>query len=1011
MRHKSLDDILIAVMGLAALISLFMLYGNRLWTKNAGDETRVASIVEQLQTVKRKRDFYQGWMDVKSGDSLSPNDEIYTHAQSSVKIQFDNGPEISLLENSLLRIKKEINQPHSLSLERGQINARLSAKSSKLNLEIGNKKYSFESSQADIQIEQGEKENKFLVVDGSAKFNSGQEIKADQIVVENRESGKVTVQDVPFKPLFPSQEAVTFFNKEASIEFKWKAQGTDASGTFLLAKDSEFKTLAASTSAADLSSNQVLNEAGTYFWKITNTEGLSSQTRSFTLIKEEAPVVSSDKTILYQAATQPGKIFLNWPAEKNSKPAKNYLLRFEGPAGAGETSVKGQSFEWTPGGTFGRYNVSVKVQEKTRPEAVWSAPLSIDVLEEKAVEIYSAMPEYLERLIYDEAASSLLLSWQGPQNDFKYQITLINNKKKALLAADSPSALLSLKEAGLYEWSVQGTSPSGIKTNMIKGKILLKKPLKMNQAPAAGSIIELERPDQLVNFKWKEIGQSSYEFELSRDQDFTQIVQKNEVTTNALSTVVGQNGKYFWRVKVKGKNSIDYSSPVSVELRPSPPLKSPESIPDLNLKLRYQQVPETSFLKSFFSLLISEAMAEDPIAVTEWDLPPSARARDYIVEIYSDRERKNLVTRIESKVPHVIWKNARTGTFYWQVAYVDYWGRQTDFSKLSVLKTEDDEESKKEAFFTIELDSPAHREKILEEIDDDYEFSWEAEGKRNFQFLISRDLEFSEPLLEVKLKKNETVLTCSQLPPGPGDYYWKVLSGNHSSKRRQFSVSCPVPPPASVEEKIEIASDNITAPIVIYTPAYHFASAGLFPHKLTYENKAAGYSAKVDGTVISAVALNYLRPVEWKWFKRMGLAANISRGKVFEKISFNDFDLTLKLLIPETSFSWGPILGLMKKTLYVEAGRTIADSALSSPFLGVTIMKDTEKFLMSAKAAGGTLINFGGSLQYKVKGKYAVGPFVEMTSATKDEGKHSFTQVGIKLDALFMLNENQSTGK
>ena len=92
-------------MSAVALACLYMLYGTKLVSFNSQDEIKVASIVEQLKTVKRKRDYYQGWVDVKPGDGLSQNDEIYTHEQSSAHIKFTNGPEINLFENSLLRIK------------------------------------------------------------------------------------------------------------------------------------------------------------------------------------------------------------------------------------------------------------------------------------------------------------------------------------------------------------------------------------------------------------------------------------------------------------------------------------------------------------------------------------------------------------------------------------------------------------------------------------------------------------------------------------------------------------------------------------------------------------------------------------------------------------------------------------------------------------------------------------------------------------------------------------------
>jgi hypothetical protein len=200
MRLKSFDNYLIATMGLFALISLYMLYGAKFNTQYSDNQLKVASIVEQIKTVKRKRDFYQSWVDVNPGDSLSQNDEIYTHGQSSAKIHFVNGPEISLFENSLLRIKT-LNKENTLSLDKGNLTATLSKDSPKLDILLNGKKYTFESEKANIQIEQGATENKFLLLDGKAKLNineASQEIKENQVLIQNKKTGDVKIKELPF---------------------------------------------------------------------------------------------------------------------------------------------------------------------------------------------------------------------------------------------------------------------------------------------------------------------------------------------------------------------------------------------------------------------------------------------------------------------------------------------------------------------------------------------------------------------------------------------------------------------------------------------------------------------------------------------------------------------------------------------------------------------------------------------------------------------------------------------
>ncbi|MBY0415385.1 MAG: hypothetical protein K2Q18_14530, partial [Bdellovibrionales bacterium] len=76
MRLKSFDNYLISIMSAVALLCIYMLYGAKYVGHSSIPEIKVAEIQDLLKTVKRKRDFYQGWIDTKPGDPLSQNDEI-----------------------------------------------------------------------------------------------------------------------------------------------------------------------------------------------------------------------------------------------------------------------------------------------------------------------------------------------------------------------------------------------------------------------------------------------------------------------------------------------------------------------------------------------------------------------------------------------------------------------------------------------------------------------------------------------------------------------------------------------------------------------------------------------------------------------------------------------------------------------------------------------------------------------------------------------------------------------
>lgn len=1011
MRHKSLDDFLILIMAIAGLGSIYMLYGQKFFNSQSVSEERVASIVDQFKTVKRKRDFYQGWVDVDQGDVLEMNDEIYTHEQSSARIKFERGPEINLFENSLLKIKKTDSAQPTLALERGNLNAELRPNQSTLNVELASKKYTLNSKNANIQIEQGSKENKFMVLEGSAEFQQGNDktqLTTDQVLIEDKAAGKFEVKKLTLKQLTPKNNTRIFMNDQIAIQFKIKKNQATDSGELIISKIADFTSPTVIKPLDSDTIDATLSEEGTYFWKLVSTDGLSGPVRSFSLVKEKPLIVSTDRTIVTKAINQKSSVFINWKTASGEE-FKKYQIQINEKII--ETNVS--YLEWSPEET-GQYQVKVRGWDSSRPHALWSGPVQLSVIEERPVELKKLMPDDLQIVSYDEGSIKHSFQWDGPLYDFNYTVTLKGSGQTYSFKSLSPNTIVQVSKPGNYQWSIQGVSPSGIKTNILQGKITFKKPLALSQLPSSGAVIELEKPDQLVKFAWKEFSNADYHFELAEDEQFQKKLKDEVLKSSSINTVVGRPGKYFWRVKVKGPKGEEFSRPVSVELKPSPPLQAPDQIPDLNLKLRYQ-VPTSSSFLNILDFFFSRAHADDPVAETEWALPVQTRAKEYVVEIYADKDKTKLIQRLLTKDPKVVWKQAIPGTFFWQVAYIDFWGRQTEFSKLSKLVIENDEEAEKEAFTTMELESPAHRENVLTKIDDGVTFSWKSINSDHYTLLIARDLEFEKLVLTKKTKKEEHTLTCDDLKNSPGEYYWKVTSGKFSSKRRMFMATCEKPAPIIIAEEtkpLDVKSEEIVPAKLLsipYRPSGHLFRLGLSPHKLSYKNKATQYEAKVDGTVTSGFFMEYHRTLDISWIDFWDAGLRVSRGKVFDKITFTDLDAKIKLMRNASFMNYGLSVSALKRTLYIESGTTINDTAETLPLLGLGLSKESESFLFAFDVRALSAINISLEASYKINPKWIVGPFFESMSVDKDAGKHSFTTIGLKMGTSFDFDQTTQT--
>lgn len=1000
MRHKSFDNFLITSMSLVALLSIFMLYGTKLVSFNTASEMKVASIVEQLKTVKRKRDFYQGWVDVKPGDGLSQNDEIYTHGQSSAKIRFTNGPEISLFENSLLRIKTA-RTGSTFSLDKGNLIAKLSKDSPNLDIELNGKKYSFKSENANIQIEQGKNENKFLLLDGKARL-ADQEILPNQVVIQNILTGKLQIKEIPFIPKLPLNNKINFYLKTAAVNFSWTYTALATPLKIIVAKDSEFHDIVHDETLKTNSHSLTFADAGTYYWKLSTLdkqENVDGPIRSFTLIEEIPPILSPDQTIIYKGPKFSEKVYLNW--SRNS--GKKFLVKIETAEGKiQELITTKNNFEFKPE-IIGNNKIMVKVNDDNRPLALWSVPVTVTLKEAESIVISGLTPEFIEKVNYKNETTHHLLSWNGPNAGVNYKILIKKDQKILELETEQTSIPINLKEAGEYQWEIYGETLSGVLSNKLTGKILIRTPLQITQLPSEGAVIELDKPDQLVAFKWDQVDEATqYQFELADDPTFKKIIVVREVLANNISTSMANTGRYFWRVKIKRGDKIEFSNPVSVEIRPSPPLERPEDSPDIKIKLKYLEEKSSSYhLIDFF---FSQAHAADQIAVAEWDLPANPRAKNYIVEIYKDPEFRELVIRIETEIPHVVWKDALAGTFYWRVSYRDFWGRNTEFSKVSMLSTE--------AFAPqdIELKSPKHHAEILKLKNESTLFEWEIiRNAKSYNFLISTDLEFENIVLKKQVTQNEILIDCQSINNKAGEYYWKVYSGDSASKRRQFEVTCEAPPEIVVKKKENEQEkfEAVLPPEIKYETFKkqdpHFFRAGLFIHHLAYQNKAAQYWAKVDGNVLDSFYLMYQTPLDMRFFQTITPSLWISRGKVFKAITFTDGELNVKAHRLQPNFSWGPVAAFMKKTLYIESNLAIIDEGISTPLIGAFIQKEFNNITMDAEVKMGTLLNLQAGIQYRLQNNLSLGVIFDSTSITKDNNKHSFSRYGLNINYTFDL--------
>lgn len=909
MRLKSIDQILLIFLFFVGTASTVMLFSRE---ESSSNLDSIAVIVSEINTVKRKANLFDSWRDLSRGDTLQENDQIYTHDRSEVELLFKSGKTIQLLENSLLKVSKEEDR-ESLKLEKGVIEANFKQKENDLPLKIDlkGKTVLLESSTGVVQMESTASGGRIFVQSGELTINDGNKstiVKENQAITQekNGELGKVV--DVFYLLEKPAQKWKILKYAEDSgipVSFQWKENAKIASNILgqyshqlLIATTYDFKNVYHSVALPEESGVTDLNflESGKYFWKIrsihlTNKEIIESSMRTFEIVPVSASFITNTQNIFVKKENASLKIqwknpLLNWTtSQKMILRSKGEVIREFVLDKKKESATLSFNEDLI---NIGAYEVVIETEltdQDKKSLTKESSPFGFKIIENQIPVIKIRNPKKETIFSYKRQGMQKLLTWDVLFGIGSYEVSLLKNNVPVFNSKTSETYMdLPLLEEGVYQWKVRSLDSENRLGEEHSGVINLKFPKRLNSLPKSGEVVFLETPDQEVQFKWEKNSKAtSFIFELSEGQEFNQLTLSDETTKNFYGARLGKSGNFYWRVKMKVGDSVEYSEPVSVEVKPAPIFEKPIIQEEIKLQLQKMEtnlkVPGTfKFVLKVIEKLFAETLAQEEVSYkVEWELKSFKNVKSYVVEIYRDREMREIVLKEEVPTAHFVWKKAVAGTFYWRLAYRDSWDRITEFSNLSKLVIEAIEEMKPvvEIEESLELISPRHREefKAPEDLQNFFRAGWVIDPKKKvsepqMEVLFSYDLNFTQVFLRKKatLKNDEVLgrLVCSDFNENflAGkeviELYWRMknINTNIESKRRFLILNmkdiCPdffkkeqeaqeeVPKENSKEERLEKVPEEIKTSF----------SLGLSPALINIKTKGSSYEARANGMSI-----------------------------------------------------------------------------------------------------------------------------------------------------------------
>ncbi len=935
MRLKSIDQILLILLFFVGTISTVLLLSREDQSNNLDS---IAVIVSEINTVKRKANLFDSWRELTSGDTLQENDQIYTHDHSEVELRFKSGRLVQLLENSLLKISKDEDR-ESLKLEKGIIEARFNQKNNTqpLKIDLKGKTFLLDSNSSIVQLESTKDGGKIFVESGEMTISDGKSstlVKENQSISQKKDGELGKVVDVFFLLVNPKNKFKLLKhsgNPEIPVGFKWKQNSKIASELLelynhqaLFSTTYDFKNISQSINL-DLTKNEFFvnfSDTGKYFWKIRSIaingdNRIDSNIRQFEIIPTSPSYITNTKNIFVKKTNglkNEKFVTINW---KN--PMKDWIvsqklhLKYndklvnEYSLGKNITSFN-LSFEKDLV-SLGNYSVVLTTELRDHNKSLFQAQsvaYGFKIIEDQIPIIKIKNPKKETIYNYKRQGIQKMLSWEVLSGVGNYEISLLKNNVQIFNTSTTDTFVdLPLTEEGKYQWRIWPRDGDKRTGEMHVGDIFLKFPKKLNVLPKAGEVLYLDSPNQEVQFKWEKNPRATgFIFELSENSDFNQLLVASETQKNNFSTRLGKTGNFYWRVKMKMGDQVEYSLPVSVEVKPAPLFEKP--IIEEEIKLQLQKM-DTSFIKKvpgtfkltfrfalkLFENFFSNNFAQNEVNYkVEWKLKALKNVKAYIVEIYRDRDLQELVLKEEVSTDKLIWRKAKSGTFYWRLAYRDQWDRVTEFSNLSKLVIEPIKEEIKpievpEIVESLELLSPKHREEIRlnDEGGNLFLGNWITDSKRidqkqEMEILFAFDLEFKQMFLKKYLKikedKLEGQIGCEDFTNSMLSekniigLYWKMRNNKSGveSKRRfvtfYLEEMCPklfFSKKTSTKENDNANSSSVLnekrkETSFLFRNKYSF---GFIPSLVNLKTKGSSYEAKANGMSFQALSLSLER--------------------------------------------------------------------------------------------------------------------------------------------------------
>lgn len=587
----------------------------------SGNHVSIAQVSKIKKSSKRKIEGSLSWNEVKLNEDLYQNDLILTDSGEGINVQYKNNIEVSIDENSLIKISL-LNNVFDLEVLKGALDVDIKGQNDKIQIRAGN----------NIKLLEG-KNAKFSVNSDGSLLNT------------SIKSGQLRQQDLGVKKPVPVKKIT---KKTPMFSLDKQSFDPNIENTFRVSNIAGKKTTIQMSTTSSFWNPQTidLNENGA----VVN---LPSPGQYF--LKDEQGHVETFKVSdfsapLFATRDREFNIIQGEPLNIQIKGREDiqYAVRL---TGAMETNFeqKGNVISFIPL-KAGNYSIEIfplgtenaKLIEKFKVN--FTSPIGLD-----SIRVAHRLNKFGEYKFAD-----VTILGMDKEASFRKQIAIQDGEGKIFRPTTVSKTKAVFKNLKLGQYKVVATSS--------KATIPLKK-IEIQQKISAEVVLYkknqfIENPKTVkANLFWSDEKVSNYRVFVSQNKDFKvleidTITDKNTITVN-----LKRPGSYFWKVE---------------------PVDRPEILPSniQTLKVVFPQLIKIANAEK----IILKNVKKKGIICYEFELPTFENIKRYELEVYKDSELNDLIFERRMNKNTGCWYSSKSGRFYYRYRVIDEWSRKSEFS-------------------------------------------------------------------------------------------------------------------------------------------------------------------------------------------------------------------------------------------------------------------------------------------------------------------------------------------